>query len=304
MADVRYLARPAKAIQRRMIVDACRRLGPFGPPDAYEYVGFGALEFVDFHLMRRAVGIVGMTSIEHDSRRRQRYEFNRPYGEVSVLIGSASDRLKDVDWNGLRIVWLDYECPLTETVLADVSQLAQRLQPGSVLIVSVNAEPARPADERRAILAENIGEARVPLGTTDSSLAKWGWADTQRRVLADALTEDFSNRPDQAHLHQLFDFRYADGARMQTYGGIVLIPALERTILDICRFGDLDFIREEGSEPVVIEVPDLTAKERQHLEQQLPVAAGTLPTLPGLSEVDAEQFAHFYRWYPSAVEAA
>jgi hypothetical protein len=303
MANVRYLARPAKAIQRRMLVDACRRLGPFGPPDAYQYVGFGALEFVDFHLMRRAVGIVGMTSIEHDFQRRERYEFNRPYREVSVLIGNASDRLGDVDWNGLRIVWLDYECPLTETVLGDVAQLAQRVQPGSVLIVSLNAEPARPANTRRAVLAENIGETRVPLGTTDASLAKWGWADTQRRVLADAMTEDFSNRPDRAHLHQLFDFRYADGARMQTFGGIVLIPALGRT-LETCRFEDLDFVREEGAGPVVIEVPDLTARERHHLEQQVPAADGALPDLPGLSEAEAEQFAKFYRWYPSPVEAA
>src|SRR5688572_6866900 len=88
MADVRYLARPAKAIQRRMVVDACRRLGPFGAPENFEYVGFGALEFVDFHLMRRGVGIIRMTSIEHDFARRERYEFNRPYGDVNVLIGS------------------------------------------------------------------------------------------------------------------------------------------------------------------------------------------------------------------------
>jgi hypothetical protein len=303
LADVRYLARPAKAIQRRMIVDACRRLGPFGAPDAYEYVGFGALEFVDFHLMRRAVGIIRMTSIEHDFVRRDRYEFNRPYGDVSVLIGDATDRLSEVDWGGLRIVWLDYECALTEDVLGDVAQLTQRLQPGSLLIVSVNAEPARPVGQRKTAFASNIGESRVPLGTTDASLAKWGWADTQRRVLSDAMTEDFSNRPDRAWLHQLFDFRYADGARMQTYGGIVLIPALERT-LEMCRFEDLDFIRQPGAEPIVIEVPDLTAKERHHLERQLPVTPGDLPVLPGLSEADAEQFARFYRWYPSPVEAA
>jgi hypothetical protein len=303
MADVRYLARPAKAIQRRMLIDACRRLGPFGPPNGYEYVGFGALEFVDFHLMRRAVGIVGMTSIEHDFQRRERYKFNCPYGEVSVLIGSASDRLRDVDWNGLRIVWLDYESQLDETVLGDVAQLAQRLHPGSVLIVSLNAEPARPANARRAVLANTIGEARVPVGTTDASLARWGWANTQRQVLADAITEDFGNRPDGAHLHQLFDFRYADGARMQTFGGVVVIPALLRT-LETCRFADLDFIREQGSDPVIIEVPDLTAKERHHLEQQLPANAGRPPALPGLSGVDARQFAQFYRWYPSPVEAA
>lgn len=286
-----------------MIVDACRRLGPFGPPEGYEYIGFGALEFVDYHLMRRGVGIVGMTSIEHDFARRERYEFNRPYGEVQVLIGNSADRLSEVDWSGLRIVWMDYECPLNEDVLADVSQLAQRLQPGSVLIVSVNAEPARPMARRRASLAENLGEARVPVGTTDESLARWGCADVQRQMLADAMIEDFGNRPDQARLHQLFDFRYADGARMQTFGGIVLIPALERT-MEACRFEDLDFIRVAGTDPVVIDVPDLTAKERHHLEQQLPAKPGEAATLPGLVAEDAEQYARFYRWYPSPVEAS
>lgn len=303
MPDVRYLARPAKAIQRRMIVDACRRLGPFGPPHAYEYVGFGALEYVDFHLMRRGVGVVRMTSIEHDVMRRERYEFNRPYAEVDVLIGSASDRLKDVDWGGLRIAWLDYERALDHVVLGDVAQLAQRLQPGSVLIVTVNAEPPRPAAKRRETLADRVGEARVPVGTTDASLAQWGLGDVQRRILADALAEDLGARADRAWLHQLFDFRYADNARMQTFGGIVVIPALERTV-DACRFEDLDFIRSPGQEPVVIEVPDLTSKERDHLDRQLPAAAGALPALPGLADAEAGQYARYYRWYPSSVEAA
>lgn len=302
MADVRYLTRPAKAIQRRMIVDACRRLGPFGAPADYEYIGFGALEFVDFHLMRRGVGVMRMTSIEHDVVRSDRYEFNRPYGDVDVLIGSAGDRLSDVDWSGLRIVWLDYESGLEEDVLGDVAQISQRLQPGSVLIVSVNAEPARPMDQRRKKLAEEVGEWRLPEGTTDESLAKWGWADAQRQILADALTSDLAGRGDGSRLRQLFDFRYADGARMQTYGGVVLIPALERAA-DSCRFEDLDFVRSEGQLPVVIEVPVLTAKERHHLDRQFPIADGAVPELPGLDPSQAQQYADYYRWYPSPVES-
>lgn len=302
MPDVRYLARPAKAIQRRMIVDACRRLGPFGAPADYQYVGFGALEFVDFHLMRRGVGVMRMTSIEHDVVRSDRYEFNRPYGEVDVLIGSAGDRLSDIDWSGLRIVWLDYESGLDEDVLGDVAQISQRLQPGSVLIVSVNAEPARPMDQRRNKLAEQVGEWRLPEGTTDESLAQWGWADSQRQILADAIAGDLAGRGDGSSLRQLFDFRYADGARMQTYGGVILIPALERAA-DSCRFEDLDFIRSEGQPPVVIEVPDLTAKERHHLDRQFPIGDGAVPELPGLDPALAQQYADYYRWYPSPVES-
>jgi hypothetical protein len=302
MSDVRYLSRPAKAIQRRMLIDACRRLGPFGGPSDYEYVGMGALEFIDFHLMRRGVGVVRMTSIEHDYVQRERYKFNRPYAEVDVLIGSVSERLKDVDWSGLRIVWLDYERGLDDVVIGDVAQLAQRMQPGSVLVVTVNAEPARPMSARRSTLAEQVGEARVPPGTTDTSLARWGWADAQRTVLADALAEDLAARPDGAWLHQLFDFRYADDARMQTFGGIVLISAIART-LELCRFDDLEFVRTAGEDPVVIEVPDLTSKERHHLDRQLPVAESATPTLPGLDSAYAEQYARYYRWYPSPVEA-
>jgi hypothetical protein len=158
-------------------------------------------------------------------------------------------------------------------------------------------------DRRRAALAVSLGEARVPVGTTDESLARWGCADVQRQVLADALIEDFGNRPDQARLHQLFDFRYADGARMQTFGGIVLIPALERT-LEACRFEDLDFIRVAGTDPVIIDVPDLTAKERHHLERQLPSRPGKTASLPGLLAEDAEQYSRFYRWYPSPIESS
>jgi hypothetical protein len=285
-----------------MIIDACRRLGPFGAPADYQYIGFGALEFVDFHLMRRGVGVVKMTSIEHDFARKERYEFNRPYGEVEVLIGSAGSRLKDIDWTGLRIVWLDYESGLNEDVLGDVAQISQRLQAGSVLIVSVNAEPARPMSKRRSTLAEEVGEWRLPQGTTDETLAKWGWADAQRQILADALVSEMSGRLDSARLHQLFDFRYADNARMQTYGGIILIPALERSLAD-CRFEDLEFISGEDDEPVKIEVPDLTAKERDHLDRQLPVRADASPALPGISDSEAKQYADYYRWYPSPVES-
>ena len=52
-----YEFRPAKAAQRQMIVDACRRLTAITSLDEYQYVGFGGLEFIDFVEFHRGLGI-------------------------------------------------------------------------------------------------------------------------------------------------------------------------------------------------------------------------------------------------------
>ena len=130
---------------------------------------------------------------------------------------------------GSRIVWLDSTNSVPKKMFGgSTCSILQRLSLEVSSSFLFNAEPARPMDQRRKKLAEEVGEWRLPEGTTDESLAKWGWADAQRQILADALTSDLAGRGDGSRLRQLFDFRYADGARMQTYGGVVLIPALER----------------------------------------------------------------------------
>ena len=40
-----------------MLVEGLQRLSAMADLQAYEYIGFGALEFVDFEMMRRGLGI-------------------------------------------------------------------------------------------------------------------------------------------------------------------------------------------------------------------------------------------------------
>ena len=131
---------PAKHVERLMIVEACRRLNTIAPLSSYQYVGFGALEFVDFELFHRELGISLMTSIEHDQQWPRRYEFNKPFKNITVLNGSASDHLPQLDWDGLRIVWLDYESQLTEVCVRDAESVVRVLHQGSVFIVTIPGE--------------------------------------------------------------------------------------------------------------------------------------------------------------------
>ena len=298
MSSFSYRARPAKDVQRRMLVAACRRLTPFGPLTDYGYVGFGGVEFIDFSLFRRELGITKMTSIEKDTNRQPRYEFNRPFAGIDVRGGRASQHLPEIDLSGLQIIWLDYEQALDDEVLDDAVLLSRKLQPGSVMAITVNAQPSTPRDARRETLVKNVGEDRVPLGVDDDALARWGLAAVQYRILRDAVVEAFRDRADGAELQQLFNFRYADDAQMQTFGGVVLSAATRRTF-ELCRFEDLDEFIREGDEPLYIRVPVLTPKELIHLNQQLPLSTGEQLQAEGLSETERGDYERLYRWYPA-----
>src|SRR5215831_9133797 len=103
MAPISYEVRPSKAVTRLIFVDLLRRLTPIGKPEDYQYVGFGALEFIDFDLVHRVVGVNDMVSIEADSNSIARYEWNRPFNSITLMPGRASTVLPTIDWRRLSI---------------------------------------------------------------------------------------------------------------------------------------------------------------------------------------------------------
>ena len=209
-----------------MVVDALRRLRVFSPLPDYEYVGFGGMEFVDFELVHRELGIRWMTSIEIDTRNKDRYEFNAPFADVKLMFDRASAILPTLlDEAVLRVVWLDYECRLHQEVLQDLGTAVRKLLPGSVLLISVNATGPTTAAARLDAFTADVTPERVPVGAMNGTLAKWGWAAASHEVLMAEAVSEAARRTDGASFEQLFHFRYADGARMLTWGGIVVAPS-------------------------------------------------------------------------------
>ncbi|MGL5825952.1 MAG: O-methyltransferase [Nocardioides sp.] len=289
---LQYELRPTKAVQRRMIVHALTRLSFVERLDQYQYIGFGALEFIDFDLVHRTLGITAMTSIERDTMARERYEFNAPFDGVKVAMGDAHDVLPTIDWSRLTIAWLDYTEQLTRGIVTDVDVVARSMRPGSVLIVTVNAEPARPRTTRAEKLEQQLGEF-VPQGTTDETLGGWGLATTQRGVLQ-AVADRAARDAHGGHVRQLFNFHYADRSRMLTWGGIVTSVGVSR-VIETCRFEDLDFVRT-GENACRLAVPVVTAREAAHVERQLPRGA-TRPTVPGMPSQQVDDYVSIYRWH-------
>jgi hypothetical protein len=291
-----YVMRPSKHVERTMIVELCGRLHCIAPFKKYGYFGFGALEYVDFDLMHRALGITKMVSIECDETWPKRYEFNRPFKGIELLIGRASQHLPTLDWNGPRIVWLDYECQLTREVLRDVESVTRVAHQGSLLVVTVQA--GAPFGRRRQTLVENVGEERVPLDVEEADLeGPWAFAARQREILTNAATATVAARLDGAKCIQLLNFHYADNARMQTVGWLFSSDVLDQTVQQ-CRFDQLDFVRN-GADPMVLKVPVLTRGEIAFLNKKLPLSTRGKLKEAWIDEDAQADYARIYRYYPS-----
>lgn len=276
------------------MVDMLDRLGPVAPPADYHYIGLGALEFIDFELVHRRLGITTMTSIEQDIQHLDRYKSNRPHNNITLLGGKAIDQLSNVRWSAFNAVWLDYECPLNmDEVLPSMRYLASKLTDGDFLAVTMNAEPG-PLKGRLDRFKKNVGDALVPANTDDDTLGGWGWAARQQQILFNVLRNELRMGGRNRSWNQVLNICYGDGARMQTVAGVIGTPALAQT-LSGCRFGDLAFYRPD-KEALVVQVPYLTPKESRALNEKLPRTSRRPLRLPGVDPDKVKAYVKLYRW--------
>ncbi|MFZ1735716.1 MAG: O-methyltransferase [Candidatus Moraniibacteriota bacterium] len=301
MARIDYNLRPAKHIERIMLSQALRRLGPFGAVESYRYIGFGALYYRDFRLFHRDLGITDMVSLEMDTNSQGRYEFNTPFNCVTTLFGLSIDLLPTLRWDVRTILWLDYTGKLDRDMLADVGFFAGNCVPGSVLIVTVNVQADRLSDGPLQQFTDRVAEENVPTDIHDRDLTGWGLSSTSRRVLNNKVQETLVDRNGPRSLGakirfgQLFNFEYADEAKMLTFGGI-LFEEGQKAIIASCNFDLLPFIRQE-IDSYRIEVPQLTYKEIHHLQSQFPGIERPIER-NGVPTEDVERFRAVYRYFP------
>jgi len=275
---IHYGLRPAKNVQRKMLVEAFRRLSEFGAIDSYRYIGFGSTYFSDFSLFHKSLGIQNMISIERDVANQKRFEFNRPFNCIRIAFGESNEILPTLTWNAKTILWLDYDGTLESSVLTDIRFFCASGSPGSVIVVTVNAEPyeLNEAEPRLQQLHKTLGKERIPPDVKEDDLSDWGTARVFRRILNAEILEALSERnggladANRIEYKQLFDFRYRDSARMMTIGGL-LFEQGQKPNMESCGFDQLDFTRSStkaNSRPFFIEVPKLTYREIRHLDRQ------------------------------------
>lgn len=297
-----------------MLADAFRRLSKFGAVESYQYVGFGSVWFSDFTHFHRALGIDRMISIEREANHAKSFEFNKPFRGIDMRFGDSASELPKIDWSLRTIAWLDYDDPLSRSMLADLRTISLSAGSGSVLVASAQSETApltttsEDPDERKPAetiesLKRAIGAARVPLNAQDSDLRGWKLSKLVRGAMRSEIDDCLNARNVGRPASQWLEFRqigaweYADGAKMTTLAG-VFVDRGQNGIFASCGFEGLPFYCA-SEDAVRIEVPKLTPKEMRDIETRLPLVAGQQLD-PGEAPLrDAKNFATFYRYLPT-----
>ncbi len=317
-----YKIRPGKCAERKMLCDSWSLLGNLRPVSSYSYLGFGSTFFADFVLVHKNLGICDMVSMEKEVDDKERFEFNKPYNCIDIKYGLASEILASLSWDTPKIVWLDYDGHLSKKVLEDIQTVFSLAEVGSVVVITVNAHPD-PTSDIEKIKTIRIDamrkrlEEHTPSSIGEMNLGGWGTAKAYYQVAAEVIDQTISDRSsgyaeeNQLSYKQLFHFRYADGAKMLTFGGMIVNSVIGAQTDGL--FGDLEYIRT-GAEAFDIVVPNLTLMEIRELDKLLPDKENEGGP-EGCAEVDSESailgilpkrdidaYKAIYRFFPTFTE--
>lgn len=303
---VNFALRPAKAVERKMIVETISRLRPFSTLEAYRYIGLGSPYFSDFSLVHRNLGITDMVCIEREKQDAARFEFNRPFSCIELIFGDSSQVLPTLEWEERpTVIWLDYDDSISDSILSDIHVICSSIAGGSFFLLTVRNRAddfGTSPNERVEQLSEAVGSG-MPFHTS-ADLTNEAFPQLLWRIIDSQINQVVMERsaglPDGLgfEYQQVLHFDYRDGARMLTLGGIVY-QRDQRSLFAQCDFDSLVYTRP-ADESLRIRVPLLTFKELRALDEHLP---GTTPSLPGVPQKEINAYSEHYRYFPRFVEA-
>lgn len=310
---VHYALRPAKQVERRILIDALLLISDSGfPIRDYRYTGMGSIHFVDFSLFHKIIGIRNMLSVEISTKIENRIHFNAPYKEIINLevgqpIGNFIPKLES---DRQHLLWLDYDDILREEMLRDISAAASTLSPGSILLFTIDSEPPIKGNNREENNEENISKSKKYFTSfADTYLLPYTNEDfyyenlprLNIKACLNSIKAGLAGRQD-IQFQPLFNFIYADGHRMITAGGMICDKKSKQKIKG-SRLLKADYIRADfQSDPFYIRVPILTRKEQLVLDSHMPCHDGWLPKEFEMSSEEIQNYNKIYRFFPSYAE--
>jgi len=302
---VPYDLREAKQVERRMLMDAFQKLAAAGfPIPDYQYTGMGSVYFFDFALFHRYLGIHHMLSVEISKKIEKRVRFNRPYGNIAVRIDPVGKVLPDLSRDRKHIVWLDYDGVICAEYTRDVVTAMSILPVGSVVLVTVDAEPpgkedTDPKDWRKYFVAE-VNDYLPPV-VDDTTFARSTLPDLNVRILDSVIARGMRSRT-EAEFCRMFNFRYKDGHQMVTVGGMICAPEDKRKLMAAGLDTAVYYRPSFATDPCELHIPRFTRKERLHLDWEMPCADNWLPSDFEATPEEVKSYRDIYRFLPAYAE--
>jgi len=313
-----YQLRPNKAVERLVFLELLSRLDPaLNVGSDYRYIGFGGPQMEDFRLLHEPFPQMKMLSLERDEDVLKRQRFNQPHTNVRCKLQASGDFISRLSDSGNMIIWLDYTDPAERPIqIAEFQSLLRNVRTTSIVKLTLNAAPAtlggNPGEvglqaKRRAKFLEDFSRF-FPTGLEEEGVEQDNFPSTLLTVVDYAAAEALRDRKDW-RFQPLTSAAYADGQQMLTVTGMIGRRTIIKNVLNTSELATWEFGRLTWSDPVRIEVPELTLKERIHINQLLPKLTSNvaaiqkklsflLDTTESASLRKLENYVSFQKHYP------
>lgn len=326
-----YHLRPNKAIDRFILLELLRTMELRTPLRGYTYIGLGGPSLEDFRLLAQQFPLMAMKCVEQDGETLKRQRFHMCSSKLECVPGSLRDFVATrFPSDGPVIVWADYT-DMNRECLTEVADISRKAVPGSLLRFTVRAEspiPKRlnlnPFRYPPQVPPKKMNEFERVKNSFSTDMVVDGivfspewfqWSDFSpdrfplllarmiRTIMEGACTTPKTFLP----LHTV---KYSDGTIMLSMTGLICLLD-ERDSLAQHFHDHFVFYSADVNTVDEIDVPNLTTKERLHLEEMLPTedtageaCFGKLRYLiegdesESVSRRKMEQFERYYRLYP------
>jgi hypothetical protein len=309
-----YQLRPNKAVDRLTLIDLIRLV--INPRELckYTYYSLGGPTLEDFRLIYDFFPEIKMVCIESDEQTYRRQKFHIPCRSHRLKLRNErfSSFLAQYEARDERsIFWLDYT-DLTFSQIEEFVELVGKVAPSSIVKVTLRSNPMdykaeKSAEEFKKQFKTMLSDFSEPLPSRVE-----GFAVLVQKMLQIASQTALPSAMPLMFL-PLSSFYYIDSVGIFTLTGIVCQRTDENSVRKTFknwRFANLDW-----QQPQAINVPNLSTKERLHLQRYLPRAGDAGKALRRTlgylidetkegTEAQLQQYANFYRYYPYFIKAA
>lgn len=306
--------RPNKAIDRLAFIDAIKYWGKSNDLSEYTYYGFGGWTLEDFRLIYEFHPEIKMISIEESGEVYKRQQFHIPCRGAQLKLRNIEFRVFLAQYEAQdekAVFWLDYFW-LKYAHFEEFMILLGKVFPGSIVKITLRCEPSDYIGRDEAETARKIEEFQkqfqevLPHTSDQPSTAFIDLAKLLQDMVQIAAEKALSSVTPLKFV-PISSFCYADGPGMFTLTGIVCLRTQEAIVR--AAFKSWDFANLNWNQPILIDVPTLSTKERLHLQQRLPRRTGAGRILRNAlgylieedvlrTEAKLQQYANFHRYFP------
>jgi putative O-methyltransferase len=315
-----YHLRPNKAVDRLTLVDAIKLVGKNDELRRYTYYGMGGPYLEDFRLIYELYPEIKMVCIEEKEEiyKRQRFHLPCQSGRLRLERVTFSSFLTNYEAKDEKsIFWLDYT-DLEFPNFDDFMDLLGKVAANSIIKITLRCNPRDYLDQdskRQLKKQEEFKkkfETVLPGGHTTTPI-KLGEFGLLLQEMLQIASQKALPSASQTTFLPVSSFYYNEGTGMFTLTGVVCLrngAAGFRKVFKKWRFANLDW-----SPPTEINVPNLSTKERLHLQRHLPRrknagkalrrSLGYLidPEDETQTETQLQQYADFHRYFPYFIKA-